>query len=459
MKIPLARHLSSGLLSYTLVATLTCGCLEIAKATSLPEAQVAKPQSPVSDPREAAIFHARVFEQPLVRIGGETSPEENSALLTAIDAYRARDKRDDDQTIREFLGSYPNSPWRIALLTNLGLEYRHTGWFLKAMDAWEEAWRLGRDATSLEAKLVVDRAVTELLELNARVGRRARVEALLEEIKDRPLIGSATEKVAGAREGAWLMRNEPGKAFRCGPLALDRIRAFENPASAHSQQILDARSSKNGMSLDQIETLARDLQMDYVMARREPGAKVIVPSVVNWKAEHYAAIVREEAGRFLIQDPTFGDDMWVSQAALDAESSGYFLVPRAKLPSGWQLASAREAAHVWGRGNTQTHDISGTKPYDEKAKKCGSSTGMAVYNFHLQTVSLNLTDTPVGYTPSIGRAIHFTASYNHREAERVGLEGYSNLGQKWTFDWFSYIQDDSFNAASECEALRRRRWV
>ncbi|MFZ3374372.1 MAG: hypothetical protein WA183_02345, partial [Chthoniobacterales bacterium] len=401
-----------------------------------------------SVPTDADIFRYHVFQEPLVPIGGKTTSRENTALSDALNSYAKRIDGDDDSEITNFLKQYPKSPWRAALLANLGLEYRRTGWFLKALAAWERAWKLSKDATEPRAKALADRTIGELAELNARVGRLARVDALLKQIEHRPLMGSATEKIALAREGSWLMREEPGKAFRCGPVALNRIRTFGSPEEPVNSKIFEVRSTKRGMSLIQVQKLARELKMDYVVAKRQPGAKVMAPSVVNWKAGHYAALMKEENGRFLVQDPSLGGEMWISQAALDAESSGYFLVPRSKLPDGWQLASAKEASQVWGRGNTVSHDPSGTKPNDEKAKKCPTSTGMAVYDFHLQTVSLNIMDTPVGYEPPIGPPIRFTVTYNHREFYQPTTFNYSNLGTKWTFNWLSYIQDDSTNMAA-----------
>jgi ABC-type bacteriocin/lantibiotic exporter with double-glycine peptidase domain len=90
---------------------------------------------------------------------------------------------------------------------------------------------------------------------------------------------------------------------------------------------------------------------------------VPVPSIINWKLNHYAAIVEERQGRYRIQDPTFGSgDMWVTQAAIDAESSGYFLVPnQVKTPSAtaaWRDATEQEASSIYGMGNTTNNEPS-----------------------------------------------------------------------------------------------------
>ena len=399
----------------------------------------AEPQASKTAPTDADIFRGQGFEEPLVPIGGKTTAAENSALQSAIAVYAKRRDRDDDSAIKSFLSEHGKSPWRPALMTNLGLEYRKTGWFLKALNAWEEAWALGKSEKSAMGKILMDRAVGELTELNARLGRRERVEAILKEIQGRPLIGPATEKITAAREGVWMMQHEPGDAFKCGPFALAQIRAAHGGTTALDTKIIEAKSTDHGMSLDQVYRLSRDLGMNYQMAKREPGSQVIVPSVVNWKANHYAALTRERDGRFLSSDPTFGDDILVSKAALDAEGSGYFLVPEGRLPRGWTKVGVEEAKNVWGMGTTGDHDPTGTKCPDDKAKPGCGSGAMARYNFHTQVVSLNITDTPVGYTPPRGPDMHFRLTYNQREASRTEIMAYSNFGSKWVCDWISYV--------------------
>jgi hypothetical protein len=54
----------------------------------------------------------------------------------------------------------------------------------------------------------------------------------------------------------------------------------------------------------------------------------------------------------LIQDYTFPTSLWISERALNEESSGYFLIPPGKLPAGWRTVSDTEAQGVWGRGQT-----------------------------------------------------------------------------------------------------------
>src|SRR5579859_5018086 len=120
------------------------------------------------------------FEEPLLATG-PTSPEEDAALLGAIEAHERRASVDDFAALNAFLSDYPRSAWRIALLTNLGLSYYHYGYFSKAIDAWEQAWRAGAGIEEPHAKALVDRALGELMRMHARLGHHKRLAALFQE--------------------------------------------------------------------------------------------------------------------------------------------------------------------------------------------------------------------------------------------------------------------------------------
>src|SRR4051794_26192426 len=95
-----------------------------------------------SYPTTQDIFLTRIFPGSLVPIGDDPTPEENAALSDALQGYSKRSGPDDFSSLTAFLDSYPKSPWKAALLTNLGLEYYNTGHYSQALDAWKEAWPL-----------------------------------------------------------------------------------------------------------------------------------------------------------------------------------------------------------------------------------------------------------------------------------------------------------------------------
>ena len=304
------------------------------------------------NPTPQDIFLARLFEEPLVPIGADPTPAETAALAAALLGYSKRSGPDDFSSLTGFLETYPKSPWNVALLTNLGLEYYHTGHYSKTLEVWRQAWELGRAATDLKGKAIVDRAVGELAYMHARLGQMTELDALLKSVEGRAFSGPATERITGAREGLWNMENRPEIAFRCGPFALHRIKLSLDPTNPGTELIHACASTQKGFSLLQIEELSQKLGLYFQMAFREKDAAFVVPSVVHLKLDHFAAITRQEGDRYLLQDPTFGNDVWVTREALEAETSGYFLIPPGELARGWRAVEAQEGETVWGKGLT-----------------------------------------------------------------------------------------------------------
>lgn len=112
-----------------------------------------------------------------------------------------------------------------------------------------------------------------------------------------------------------------------------------------------------------------------------------------------------------------------------------------------------DAQLLHGRVNIQIGAPSGkhTKKNDIKrgGDQCPSSSGeispsvpMARYSAHAMLASLNIEDTPFRYVPPRGPPIEFTVTYNQRDSAPFRGVSYSNLGPRWSFNWFSYISDD-----------------
>jgi RHS repeat-associated protein len=401
-------------------------------------------------PTDNELFQARVFDEPLVPYGTPTSGVENQSLAHSIMIYLDAGGGENVEPFLGFLKDHPQSPWRGSILTNLGIVYRRTGYFSRALDAWGEAWKQTKSATNGNAKATADRALGELAELNARLGRYDTLDKLFVESEGRDVRGSASEKMVAARSGLWMMRSHPEKAFQCGPFALDRIINHAQGSDPYLQKLSDSPSSMTGFSLAQVNNLSAEVGLKMRMARRGAGSEPVFPAVVNWKAGHYAALLEARNGRYRIQDPTFGGDLWITRRALDDESSGYFLIPDAPLLPGWAAVDAVEGGTVWGRGYTQANNPENFKPCDQKegGGKCPGCR-MASYSFHSLLVSLNITDAPVGYSPPIGPAVQFQVTYNQRESIQSTMPRYSNLGNKWTFDFLSYLVDDPGNPLAD----------
>jgi len=84
--------------------------------------------------------------------------------------------------------------------------------------------------------------------------------------------------------------------------------------------------------------------------RDKKSASIITPEVMHFNLGHFAALVRHEEDKYLLEDPTFTRDVWVTKEKLDGETSGYFLVPAGELSDGWRAVDSTEARSVCGKG-------------------------------------------------------------------------------------------------------------
>ena len=394
---------------------------------------------------DVEITAARVFEEPLVPTQGASNPEENAALAGVLRVFNERQSPEDVSALAGFLTQYPNSRWAAALQLNIGLIQYQTGYLSAALDSFQSAWNLSKTETGAMVKAMADRAIGEYLLLNARVGRTEALVQTFKELGDRQFLGSTGEKVNGAREGLSRMLNHPGIAFRCGPFAVNSILNIGKKTKGRDPVIEAAHSTSLGTSLAQVKDLSAQVHLDYQMAKRAPGSAFIVPAVVHWKIGHFAAIVDEKDGRYLIQDPTFGGgEMWVSSQALEAEGSGYYLVPSGVLPAGWQqVLDPEEAGTVWGRGGAQGQS-DGEKSKDSP-KVCANPpccNGMAWASIFSALATQHIQDTPVGYHPPVGPEMAFSPGYSYMETGQPANFSFSNFGANWTFNWLSYVTVD-----------------
>jgi RHS repeat-associated protein len=411
------------------------------------------------------------LEEPLVATGPVTDAE-GKDLDAALKEFhdlplslgKDADYSDYGKPLMNFVDTHRGSNWNPALLLNLGLGYYHAGYYSKAFAAFQQSWELGRNAATPQAHMMVDRAVGELAEMHARVGHAEELEALFKDIGNRPIGGPATALLQGAREGLSDFHNRPDISYLCGPQALKNV-LIALKASKKQIQVADAaRSGRHGFTLTQLSALADKAKLKYKLIYRKAGQPIPVPSVINWNVHHYAAITGIQDGRYVIEDPTFGDRGGdaLTAKAIDAEGSGYFLVPinvaEVNKDSGWRIVSPKsdEAKAVFGMGDiTQIGTGMNMCPGDKhrvgthntpttNASNCAPATksGMTAASAMPINISLHLDDRPVGYAPQIGIPNLDQISYNSQEDYQPATFGFSNLSSKWTHGWQAYVGDD-----------------
>jgi RHS repeat-associated protein len=403
-------------------------------------AQAATPGNPIEMPKLVSV--GAQFEEPLVP-AAPTTRTEDTDLLAAIAADRAATEA--AAPLEDFVRQHQGSGWLLAVLTNLGLRDVREGYFQKALSAFEAAWNAGAAATEPHARALADRAVGELLRMHVRLGHVEQVAALLAQLKGRGLTGRATELRANAKQALWVMRNNPGLAYRCGPIALQTLLHAAGVPAQRTHFLDRYRAGPRGTTLAELDQLATQAGFAHHTIHRGVKDPVPVPSLVHWTTNHFATLLSERNGRYEVADPAVGPNhLWVTRAVLDSETSGYFLVPGAAAAEPWRLASAAETAAIYGSGGP----TNGSNNTDDKSADHsigGNSTchlGMCGYSFTEMLVSLHLADTPVGYAPPIGPPVFVTLSYNQREASQPANFSYFNISPKWSLNWLAYIVDD-----------------
>lgn len=402
-----------------------------------------------NDPTADHIFRLRIFEEPLVPVGGAPTTVENLHLVAALSDFARNPRPSRYSSLEAFLRRHPASPWNVALLTNIGIALYRTGSYSSALTAWQTACRLVPRNIDYAQKPIIDRAFGEFACMLARIGRMNELEEFLATVADRKFCGPATEKIAAARAGLAEMKHYPETSFRCGPLALHRIVLATEPRNARNELIDATESTDRGFSLGQVAELSSRLGLQYRMAFRGEGSDFVVPAVAHLTLDHFAALLRREGDQFLLEDPTFKNDTWASAEVLEAECTGYFLVPEGELPPGWRPVESAEAQNVWGRGVVpDPPDPPGPCDLSTDCTPCPDK-GMAVAKIHLLNVSLNITDEPIGYSPPVGPKVGFSVRYNQRDQQFVSNFNYSNFGLKWTFDWLAFILDQPSNPLSD----------
>ncbi|WP_084687946.1 RHS repeat-associated core domain-containing protein [Paraburkholderia oxyphila] len=398
----------------------------------------------------------------MVPVGGPTSDGESRVLADALAEYKRSKYPDEIAPIASFIQNHPDSPWNTALRFNLGLIYKETGHLSKAILTWQEGWKASRDITAPRGKAIADAMFGELAVLLMYAGNSADLAKLLDSAQGRTFTGAASENVAQARAELKVMQQSPQMAFRCGPFALLRICMFENEFKA-GLPLLGARATSRGISLTELRHLAMSVGLNYQMAFRRPGSGIPVPSVINFKMGHYAAIIAKTGDLYRIAGSGSSNEMWARTSTIDDEATGYFLIPEGGLAEGWRPVDALEGNNIWGRGPTGPNTAPPGPNDPQVGGGCGGggapgapsgpngsnggaggspAGGCTTYSVDAMDDSLELHDELLGYQPPLGPAVSFQIFYMHRDVEQPATFDYSNLGPKWTSNWISYITDN-----------------
>ena len=319
------------------------------------------------------IASAATFYQSLKFVGtNPPSEQENGLLQACIDHIRKEGFRSAIPTLESFVSTRNDSPWAASIHANLGLYYRKHGRYTKALEHWQAAWNLTHTEKDGNGKLVADFTFAHWTKLLASLGRKVELKELFTETQGRVLDqGPLQQVVGGTMEGYRVMLTSPGISFKCGTYALRNVGIALKGAEFDSIEIDRIPSPAEGFSMSKLIELSDEAELNLVPVRWSDTKALVVPSVVHWKQNHYAAILEEKKGQYRVIDPTFGKPLWISGDDIRDEASGNFLIPKNKLSGDWMQLASTDTDKIHGMGFAESAD----DPTDGCGNGSGGGTG------------------------------------------------------------------------------------
>lgn len=424
------------------------------------------------------LTHQHFFPwQPLLWVGPLQPSEAESEELW--DIYEDnRNKPSNDQAIgslEAFIKNHPNSPWVPSLQANVAMYYRQNGYFTSALNNWQLAWDATKRLTDLNGKRVADFTLVNWLQLLSSLGRTEKMKEIFDETKNRKLTFPYESDYRQSQEAYGIMLKHPEFSYRCGTYALNAV-AQVLCGKTFFKQIWEQPSPQTGFSMADLVSLANSNHLNMLAVERPSGQKLVVPSVVHWKQNHYAAIIAQKGDSYKVLDPTFRMSRWIKADVINTECSGQFLVSASQVPAGWRILNQAETAHIFGKGFPDFWDPppcgsgsscptcggpgslgnNGGNNGGNNNNQCSTCSqngppitaspsalvGMPNWTVMEPWCDLWINDEPLSYQPAKGPriALHLFYCVNGIVYWPYYVYGHmSTIGSIWSCSWFSYI--------------------
>src|SRR5437879_1648740 len=286
------------------------------------------------------------------------------ALQTATSPY-------DITHLDTFIKAQPQSRWVPAFKHELARRQFKQGWFSQAVAGWDQLWHELKDRRDPGAIEVANQVLSHLLDAYIGLGKAERLATLIGEQESRPGHPVIQAKLLRARQSVWLLKHKGSQNVMCGPVALYCIlQNRQQPFAPIRLNDITDDYIATGISLSQIQKYAQAYKLELVTGRRASGTPIPVPAIMHLSSGHYSALLDQTNGYYLLEDRPMQFKGWVSLEALEAQASGYFLIPGSSLTSGWQAVPEHEASGIFGRDG-----LHGQQPLSESCDKCSQKAG------------------------------------------------------------------------------------
>jgi hypothetical protein len=175
----------------------------------------------------------------------------------------------------------------------------------RALDHWLAAWEVTKDFSDGSRKKVGDFAIANLTRLLMALGRTDELSAIYQTWGSRVLDGGPlTQMWLRTHEKHLRMLAFPQDSYKCGIYALNRV-GHALGLSYRRAELLNTQSKPSGFALQELQEISQRFGLGLVAVRRsDTNGHIVVPSVVHWRQEHYAAIIGQRGDLYQVADPS-----------------------------------------------------------------------------------------------------------------------------------------------------------
>ena len=405
------------------------------------------PQIP-ANPTDDQIVQCRVLPDRLWPVDAPGSVSDNAELGALLLGLRGKSEAELYAGIEKWLASHKDSRWRYALQSQL-MNYKwNRGWFAEARAGWLEVWSATKDREDLNSYHLANDVLARLLESHASASRVEQLRSFVDAALKRPLNGALEGRLYKAKEALWLLEHTAAQNVMCGPLALNAIKEYRGePYIAPRLSQVPPEFQATGLSLADVRRYAlNDYKLPMQAAKRDDGSRRIpTPAVVHVKDQHYCALLEQSAdgSQYMLEDRTLGVSRWVDAAAVDAMSTGNFLLAATELPEGFSPLAEMEQQQIFGRdgahGTINPDEEVGDD--DPKTDDDPCAEGMPRWTFHPIPGAIRLGDIPLRYSPPVGPAVAFRVNYNDADSGApTSPPTWSHVGVTWSTNWVAWVE-------------------
>ena len=381
----------------------------------------------------------------------------NLSFGKAIEAWNRHDYKNAAEMFRKHARKYPDSPWAAEAKLHVGCEASYNGRFTEAED--------------LFSGLITD-LVNDPYPGARMVANKARLRYALVKVYRNDLDGAMDLFTQINSESSdwrqrtyashWIQRLSRYAASRrsllnCGTLALAHVLENQGKENAAADLMSLVPLSDNGFSMRMLRDLAANwgLMLEGRVISPAEIQAIPLPAIVQIEGRsegdrgHFWVLEKLTGDVLEIRDPQLNGLFTQTLAEFSREWNGRVLVfhQGASLPG--RLLAPEEMESLYGGccGVPRKPDNLGNPKRNGISPQTAPNLcpqGEPIWRVNMVSMNLFVQDVPMWYSPPIGPGIEIQLSYNSQSS----IANHEPFGNKWQFNYASYIVVDPSGAAS-----------